>query len=357
MGISKVYFVKISDSDDVESRKRKFAGLINDSRAIDFIEKDDNVAIKTHFGEDGNTGHVKPVFLRIVSDIINEKGGLPVVTDSNALYKGRRTFTKDHIKLAREHGFTRESVGATVVIAEGEDGKDIVDVEIGQEHIKTAKIASLFDRVDAIAAVSHFKGHLLTGFGGALKNIGMGCASREGKLAQHTSMSPVINADSCVGCATCVDVCPGGAISIKAKKAHIDQNRCIGCAECIAACPDGAISVDFAGGADTIQEKMAEYALAALRAKKNKSVFINFAVSISQECDCWTKDYPRIAPDVGILISKDPVSVDKASYDLVVKACGKDVFKESHPGIDGMKQLRHASKIGLGNLDYELVKL
>ncbi len=355
--MSKVYYVKISESDGIEVRKIKFSDFISESRAIDFIEKGDDVVVKAHFGEDGNTGYVKPDFLRIVSDVIREKGGHPVLADSNALYKGRRTFTKDHIKLAHEHGFTRDAIGAPVTIAEGEDGKDVTDIKMRLSHIKTAKIASLFHHADAIVAVSHFKGHLLTGFGGALKNIGMGCASREGKLAQHTALSPVINAADCVACGACIDACPGGAIVIIGKRAHIEPKKCIGCAECIATCPHSAITVDFAGGVSSIQEKMVEYAAAVLNRKKGKSIFINFAVTISQECDCWTKDYPRIAPDVGILMSKDPVSVDKASYDLVIKTCARDVFKESHPGIDGMKQLRHASKIGLGSLDYELIKL
>ena len=354
---SKVYFIRLNDKEEDSLIKAKFSRLLNKSDLFGFINRGDSVAIKTHFGEEGNTAHIKPPYLKIVAEHVLENGGKPTLTDSNALYLGKRTFTKDHIKLAHDHGFTPEATLAPVIIAEGLSGKDVIDVKIDKEFVKTAKIASFYCQADDIIAVSHFKGHLMTGFGGAIKNMGMGCASREGKLAQHSDISPFVATETCVGCGACVAVCPVKAIKLVNKKAQIDPKKCIGCSECIATCAVMAISIDWESGADDIQEKMAEYALAVLKGKEKKSLFINFAVRIAQECDCWPKDFPLIAPDIGIFISTDPVAVDKAAFDLVNQICGKDVFAEAHQNRDGTKQLKHAEKIGLGSMEYELINV
>jgi uncharacterized Fe-S center protein len=354
---SKVYFISLDDKEADALVMAKFSRLMDKADPFGFIKTGESVAVKTHFGEEGNTGHIKPPYLKMVVERVLQKGGKPSLSDSNALYRGQRTFTKDHIKLAHDHGFTEEATGAGVVIAEGESGKDVTDVPAGGKHIKKAKIASFYRLADNIIAVSHFKGHLITGFGGAIKNIGMGCASREGKLAQHSNLSPFVNTEACVACGACFAICPVQAISISNKKSHIDPKKCIGCSECIATCTYNAITVDFNAGISDVQEKMAEYAFAALRGKEKKALFINFALRISQECDCWPKDFPLIAPDVGILLSRDPVAADKASMDAVIKACGKDAFKEAHPDVDGMKQLKHAEAIGLGTMEYELINV
>ncbi len=350
---SKVYFISVKDSDAPELIKSKFDFLLDKSNILDFISGRDKVALKLHFGEEGNTGFVKPQYVRQVCERILKKEALPILTDTNTLYRGRRTSKEEHLKIAYKHGFTKDNTAAEVEIASDHHH----DVEINQKFIQVAHIASFFSKVDKIISIAHFKGHIMTGFGGALKNIGMGCATRTGKLAQHSDISPIVVIKNCIGCGKCVEVCPAGAIILKNKKAYIDNNKCIGCASCIAACPNNAIDVNWEAGGDVIQEKMIEYAYAVLKNKPKETAFINFALKITKECDCLAKDDPKISPDVGILVSSDPVSIDQASFDLVVKACAKNVFKEVHPERDGSKQLEYAAKLGLGSLDYELIEL
>lgn len=350
---SKVYFISVNDSDTKEIIKEKFNRLLFETNIFDFIRKDDKVAIKLHFGEEENTGYVKPEYIRVAVDKIYEKEAKPVLVDTNTLYRGRRMTSGEHIELSYEHGFTEGIVGAPVLIAEDKS----TDININGKFIKIAKIASFFLEVDAIVGIAHFKGHMLTGFGGALKNLGMGCATKGGKLTQHSDVLPFIRINRCEGCGECEKICPVKAIKIINKKAYIDSKICTGCASCIAVCKFGNIDVNWQKGQDKIQKKMVEYAKAPLVGKEKKRAFINFAIKITKECDCFAKDDPKISPDVGILASIDPVSIDKASLDLIIKACKRDIFKEVHPKIDGFEQLHYAEKIGLGNLDYELISL
>ena len=294
--------------------------------------------------------------MRVVCAAIINRGAKVFLSDANTLYRGKRLNSKDHLEIAYKHGFTKEVTGVDVIIPDDNKKEDKIEIPVDLKFIKVAKIARVFIAADAFVAVSHFKGHILTGFGGTIKNIGMGCATREGKLAQHCDLSPVVHVDKCIGCGECAIVCPVKAIRIENKKSVIDKTKCIGCASCLAACPTMAMFIDFAAG-DKTQGKMTEYCLAVLKEKKEKSGFINFAIKINKECDCWGVDNPQIAPDLGILASLDPVSIDKASLDLVNKANGKDIFKAVHPDQDGMKQLNYAQEIGLGSLDYELIEL
>lgn len=352
---SKVYFVSVKNSEDIPATCEKLKRLLDASRILDVVPKGERVCVKVHFGEEGNTGFINPAYVRIVCDGIAAKGSTAFLSDANTLYRGKRINSSDHLKVACDHGFTKEAIGAEVIIPDDTKKVETIDIKIGQKFIKTAKLGRLFIDTDVFVAVTHFKGHILTGFGGALKNIGMGCATREGKLAQHCDVAPVVHTEKCIGCGACEKVCPAGAISIENGKSILDKSLCIGCSSCIAACPTMAMFIDFGAG-KAVQEKMAEYSLAVLKGKK-KTAFINFAVKINKECDCWNMENPRIAPDVGILASLDPVSIDKASLDLVNKTCGKDIFKETHPDQDGMIQLKYAQKIGLGELDYELIEL
>jgi len=353
---STVYFAAVNDADDIQGVNGQLKKLLEKSNVLDVIGKKDKVGLKMHFGEAGNINFVRPAHVRIICDEVKRKGALITLADANTLYRGRRLNAEEHLALAREHGFTKKAVGLDVFIPDDKKEADIAAVKINQKHIQTAKVARLFIDADAIVSIGHFKGHGLTGFGGAIKNIGMGCATRDGKLAQHCDAAPMFYQDKCNGCGECAIVCPVEAITIENEKAVMDRSKCIGCASCVAACPNMAIFIDFEAG-NAVQEKMAEYALAVLGNKKEKACFLNFALRISQECDCWSYKNPRIAPDVGIFASLDPVAIDKASFDLVNQASGKDVFKQAHPKEDGIIQLRHAQDIGLGSMEYDLINV
>lgn len=354
---SRVYFIPVSETDTTEVAEGKLKKLLTESRILNFLSKGQRVAVKMHFGEEGNTGFVKPEYVRIVCAAVSDKGAKAFLSETNTLYKGRRTNSKEHLAIAAEHGFSKESIGVDIIIPDDSKKENSIDILINQKFIQTAKLARFFVDADALIAINHFKGHLMTGFGGTLKNLGMGCASRTGKLMQHSDICPVIYEQKCVGCGECEKVCPVKAIGLKNNKAVIDSLKCIGCATCIAVCPYAAIDVNWESGGSRMPEKMIEYTLAVMRGKKERCAFLNFAIKITKECDCLAKDDPRVCPDIGILASCDPVSIDKASFDLVVKACGRDIFKELHPHRDSAKQLSYANELGLGNLDYELITL
>lgn len=354
--MSKVYFIPVAESDSKKIIQLKLKSLIDQSNILSVINKDDNVAIKLHFGEEGNTGYVKPEFVKVICDQLINLGSKPFIGDTNTLYAGKRVNSSDHTELAKKHGFTYESTGAQILIPDDAVESNTTKVNIDEKNIKMASISTPFIETDLMVGVAHFKGHIMTGFGGALKNIGMGCATRQGKLAQHSDLAPTINKDSCVGCGECKKICQPEAISMKNNKALINPSKCVGCASCIAACNYYAINIDWESGAPKIQEKIIEYTKAALLSMRKK-VFFNFLIKITKECDCLAKDDPRIAPDIGMLASSDPVAIDKASFDLVKTVCGEDVFLKVHPNRDGLKQLEYAQDIGIGNLEYELIKI
>ena len=353
---SKVYFVPVEDAEDINAVNGKLKLLLAESRVLAFAEGGRKVVVKLHFGEEGTDAFVRPDHLRLICDDIAKKGAVPFLSDANTLYRGKRLNSKDHLEVATAHGFTRETVGVDIFIPDETKEADVREVQIDQRLIKTAKVGRCYVDADAFVAVTHFKGHALTGFGGTLKNIGMGCATRQGKLAQHCDATPTFYEDKCVGCGECEKVCPVAAIHMEDDRSVLNKEKCIGCASCVAACPNMALFIDLQAG-DELQKKMVEYAYAILKDKKGKAGFLNFAVRINKECDCWRYENQRIAPDVGIFASADPVAIDKASLDLVNASCGKEVFKEFHPEQNHLLQLEYAQKLELGSLDYELIRV
>ncbi|MGZ8428748.1 MAG: DUF362 domain-containing protein [Candidatus Deferrimicrobiaceae bacterium] len=317
----------------------------------------DLTAVKLHFGEKGNVSFVRPVFVRKVVEEIAAAGGKPFLTDSNTLYVGGRSNSVDHLRTAIANGFAFAVVGAPLIIADGIRGESSVSVPVEGKIFPEVAIGAEIANADAIVAVTHFKGHELSGFGGTIKNLGMGCAARSGKLAQHSTVCPVVDPANCTGCGTCITHCPSGAIGILSQTALIDPRTCIGCADCIVVCPEQTVKVDWNEAAPMVQKKMVEHAAGALRGKKESSLFLSFVMQISPYCDCYGNNDRPIAPDVGILASADPVALDQACADLVIRSAGRDPFRETHPEIDWTVQLSYAEELGLGTREYLLETL
>ena len=334
------------------------------------VAEGDLVAVKVHFGEEGNTGYVRPVFVREVVARIQAAGGKAFVTDANTLYRGQRANLVDHIACAVHNGWAYESIGAPVVIADGLDGREAVEVPIsGFKHFESVRIGSAAVHADALVAVTHFKGHEATGFGGALKNVGMGLGCRSAKQRMHSDFSPQVGAEKCTACGRCVKWCPVSAIAIGPDRvATIDRGLCYGCGECVAACPYEAIAVQWKTTPDAIQEKIVEHMAGALTGKDGKKMFVSFVTDVTPDCDCWGFSDAPLVQDLGVLVSTDPVAIDQAAFDLVASVpglpgsraegmpAGVDKFKEV-TGVDGTLGLAYAEKMGLGTRGYELTSV
>ena len=301
----------------------------------------DLTAVKLHFGERGNVSFVRPVFVRKIVEEITAAGGRAFLTDTNTLYVGGRSNSVDHLRTAIANGFAFAVVGAPLLIADGIRGESSVRVPVEGRIYPEVAIGADIVNADAIVAVTHFKGHELTGFGGTVKNLGMGCAARSGKLAQHSTVSPSVDPANCTGCGTCVVHCPAGTIEVVSQKALISPGACIGCADCIVVCPEHTVLIDWNEAAPAVQRKMVEHAVGALRGKKEACLFVSFVMQISPYCDCYGNNDRPIAPDVGILASTDPVALDQACADLVIRSAGRDPFRETHPEIDWTIQLAY----------------
>ncbi len=369
MTTAKVYFSDLRTSFK-ENLPAKIVRLA-ESAGINKIISDRNlVAVKLHFGEKGNTAFIRPVLVKPVIGKIRELKGSPFLTDSNTLYAGTRSDSVSHLLTAAENGFSYPVIDAPIIIADGLRGAGSSKIKIDQETIQFAYIGKDIVESDTLISLAHFKGHELSGFGGTIKNLGMGCASRKGKMDQHSDLSPKVKSKKCVGCGDCVAHCSQKALSIKEKKASIDTKKCIGCGECILICPNGAIDVRWNADIPLFQKKMAEYTVAVLKGKKGKCLFFNYLIDISPACDCYGHSDSPIVNDIGVLASTDPVAIDQASVDLVnqqqgapgscLKNClstGDDKFKGVYPKVDWNIQLEHADKIGLGSRKYELIPI
>ncbi len=355
--MSTVYFITLDSRPD-RNLLRKLEISLEIACEGEVVSKGDLVAVKIHFGEKGNLAFVRHQFIGTIVEIVKRRGGKPFLTDTNTLYVGSRSCAPDHILTALYNGFGVTQVGAPIIIADGLRGESKVRVPINGELVKEAVIGAEIYNADSMIAVSHFKGHELSGFGGAIKNLGMGCAAREGKLFQHSTVSPTVDPEGCITCGKCVAVCPAGAISIIGDSALINSELCIGCADCIVICPEGTIKVNWNEASESVMKKMAEYALGAITGKDGKIMFVNFITQVSPHCDCYGFNDVPISPDIGICISSDPVAIDQASVDLILESMGgEDPFRKAHPQINWETQLEHAEKIGLGSRKYELKKI
>ncbi|MEW5784101.1 MAG: DUF362 domain-containing protein [Bacillota bacterium] len=367
---SKVYLTGRRAASPKESLARKVDYLFERVGAARLVEKNSLVAVKVHFGERGSTAYVHPVLVNRVVERIKEAGGKPFLCDTNTLYAGGRSNAVDHLETALRHGFSYATVGAPLVIADGLRGRNYHPVPVGGKHLKEVRIAAAVVEADAMIVLSHVKGHMITGFGGAIKNLGMGCGNRTGKQQMHSALKPVINADKCKRCGACVQWCLTKAVTMnEGSGALINPAICTGCGECIVSCTHGAVQVQWRSAAKEVGERMAEYARGAVWGKEDKSVFLNFLLNVIPDCDCCGWSDAPIVPDIGILASTDAVAIDQASVDLVnnqagIKdsalkdhfAAGEDKFYALHPESNYDAKLAHAAELGLGSRDYELIK-
>lgn len=330
------------------------------------------VAIKMHFGELGNLAFLRPNWAKVVADIVKEKGGIPFLTDCNTLYPGSRKHAPEHLDCANMNGFNPTTTGCQIIIGDGVRGDDevLVPVKNGQ-YVKEAKIGRAVMDADIVISLNHFKGHELTGFGGAIKNIGMGCGSRAGKMEQHAAGKPEVNTKDCFGCRRCSKQCGSGAISYSGKKAYIDHDICVGCGRCIAACPYDAIFFSDWDANESLGRKMAEYAQAVCQ--ERPTFHISLALDITPNCDCHPENDANILPNIGMFASFDPVALDQACVDMALKQTPiansqlgdnlsqtgwkhqHDHLLDSNPTVEYKTTLSHAEKIGLGSREYELV--
>ncbi len=381
MGASKVYFTTFKTTMN-ENLLQKLKRLLKTSgiEDIDFDEK--FTAIKIHFGEYGNLAFLRPNYAKVVADYVKELGGRPFLTDCNTLYVGSRKNALDHLDTAYLNGFTPMSTGCQVIIADGLKGTDETLVPIDGEYVKEAKIGHAIMDADIFISLNHFKGHEMAGFGGAIKNIGMGSGSRAGKMEQHCEGKPSVDESMCVGCGACSKICAHGAPIVGNGKAVIDHDKCVGCGRCLAVCPKDAISADFADSIAMLNYRMAEYAYAVC--KDRPCFHITLICDVSPNCDCHSENDIPIIPDIGMLASFDPVALDQACVDLcnrqpavegseldkhikskgasTIKECEKlghdtDRFNMTHPDTEWVSCLEHAEKIGLGTREYELIRI
>lgn len=359
-----VYFTGLHSRSIANNKEAKVRLLCEAVGLKKIVRKNDLAAIKLHFGEYGNDTHLNPALVRQVVDKVKEAKGKPFLTDTSTLYSGMRNNAVDHINVAYSHGFSPAVVDAPIIIADGLRGENDLPVPINCKQFKEVYIADAIRRASCLVVLSHFKGHEMAGFGGAIKNLAMGGASVRGKREQHGTHVQ-IDGKLCVGCGRCVKVCPQNALSIENKKSHVNIQKCIGCFECITVCPVKAISIDWATEMKPFMERLTEYALGVVKGRQKRICYINFLLNITPDCDCvqWS-DYP-IVPDIGILASTDPVAIDQACLDLVNQTESFDPalkgvqnkFQARWPHTLPEIQLSYGEEIGLGCRQYSLEKI
>lgn len=374
MDKSKVYFTDFRTIAFGDSLPVKLKKLIKKA-GIGEIDMDGKfVAIKMHFGELGNISYLRPNYAKAVADVVKELGGKPFLTDCNTMYPGSRKNALEHLECAWENGFTPLTVGCPILIGDGLKGTDDVEVPVeGGEYVETAKIGRAVMDADVFISLTHFKGHEATGFGGTIKNIGMGCGSRAGKKEQHCSGKPHIEESLCRGCRKCQKECANNGLEFDetTKKMSVNQDNCVGCARCLGACNFDAIAFNDDDANALLNCRMAEYTKAVIAGRPN--FHISLIVDVSPNCDCHGENDAPILPNLGMFASFDPLALDQACVDACLAATPMansqlsdhladpnfhdhhDHFKNSTPESEWKSCLEHAAKIGLGSREYELV--
>lgn len=363
---SKVYYCDMHTGRMNLPEKLKFLMKKAGFEDIDFTNK--YAAIKIHFGEPGNLAYLRPNYAKVVCDYVKELGGKAFLTDCNTLYVGGRKNALDHLDSAYTNGYNPFQTGVHTIIADGLKGTDEELVPVNGEYVKEAKIGQAIMDADIVISLNHFKGHELTGFGGALKNLGMGCGSRAGKMEMHSAGKPSVVQDLCIGCGQCIKICAHDAPTITDHKASINHDKCVGCRRCIGVCPKDAIKASMDEANDILNYKIAEYTKAVVDGRP--CFHISLVIDVSPYCDCHSENDIAIVPDVGMFASFDPVALDQACADAVNKQPATansilhkhghehhDHFTDVSPETNWKSCLEHAEKIGLGTHEYELIEI
>jgi uncharacterized protein len=309
------------------------------------FSRGDHVGIKLHWGERGNRTHLTPAYAREIAAWLSGMGAKPFVFDTTVLYSGGRRTGKDSLETAASHGYTPEYLGCEVVIADGLDGRAVVDLPCSYKHFKSVQVGDVFERAQGYVIFSHFKAHLASGFGGAIKNLSMGFGSRAQKQRMHADAKPRLDKKTCSKCGMCADVCPTGAAVMGEDKDGYpvyDLKKCIGCAQCIALCPELALRISFASDTLVFQEKLVETAAAVWKKIEGRTVLVNALLNIASECDCMPGKLDYIAEDIGFLGGYEPVGLDRES----VRLLGEEVIDATHPGVPWRRQFPYAQEIG-----------
>ena len=315
------------------------------------------VGLKVHVGELGRPAPVPPDWIRPLVSRLRDQGAHPFLTDSCTLYRGGRSNAIAHHRTAAERGFTLAGVGAPFIVADGLLGESSSEVPIAGQHYRLVEVAQIAVRATGLITLSHFTGHMGTSFGAAIKNLGMGLASRAGKLQQHAVAKPRVDGPACTGCGVCLEVCAAEAIQFTDGTAQIDASLCTGCGQCITVCYQEGIQADYGAGTRLLQERMAEHALGVVQGKQEYCLHYNFLMKVTPNCDCLGQNEPPLFGDIGILASADPVAVDQATCDMVVERTGKPIHQWCRRDLDPTWQLAHGEAIGLGSRQYTLTEL
>lgn len=399
--LSKVYIILLEDGATPEEQAAAVEKLYDHCKVGDIIEKNNFVAIKFHAGEKKNDTHISPEIPAVLVKKVKEKEALPFLTETATLYRGERDNAVKHIVHAINQGFGIENVGAPIIMADGLTGEAEVEVEINGEMNKTVRIAREARMADCLLIISHPTGHIITGFAATIKNLGMGLTGRTGKLLQHSTMTPSIDGEKCILCGKCMEWCPKDAIAEDNGRASINEEKCVGCGQCLAVCSSDAIKFDRNWGGEgvsairngksetvkfdwkrifrirflkihkqfdlikpilkaesaSMQKNMAEHAYGVIKGKEHKCFYFNIAVNMTPDCDCVDVRQIKAIPDIGVLASKDPVALDAATLELTCQSEKKDIVEKIYSHLDGQIQLKHAQKMGMGSMDYDLVEV
>ena len=356
MAKNKLFLYRFSASEDILKTQKNIKTLFTKAGFDNIIGKHDLTAVKTHFGERGVSSYVLPKYIEPIIRKIKACGAKAFLSDTNVLYKSERDNAVDHLNLAHDHGFTLENTGAPVIIADGINGINEQKIKIDAPLNQSVNIAQEYLTANSIVVVTHATGHLGSGFGATIKNLGMGMSSRKGKLTQHSVSHPEILERKCIKCGTCLKWCPVDAIVMNEDSAFINDDKCIGCGECVAVCRPDAVKFKWDSGSIILQQQIVEHALGIVKVKKGKMAYFTFLINMTKDCDCIAQKPDFILEDIGVIAGTDPLAIDQAVWDLTAKR-GENINKLSYPAIDGEEQLRYGAKIGLGSRDYEIEEI